>query len=104
MAASSSLSGASTNALGVCSPSLSRLSLPTLASRSETFDGVEWRILAAGPADIQARNLCRDADETANLDISEDDGALRVVYQSDAEGPGSTSCVFLLIGDTKALT
>ena len=77
---------------------------PYLASRSESFDGIEWRILAADPADIEAWNLCRDIDETTNLDISEDDGALRVVYQSDAEGRGSTSCVFLLIGDTKALT
>lgn len=77
---------------------------PYSASRSETFDSVEWRILGAGPAEIQARNLCRDADETANLETSEDDDGLRVLYQSDAEGPGSTSCVFLLIGDTKALT
>ena len=77
---------------------------PYSASRSETFDGIEWRILGADPAEIQASNLCRNIDETANLEISEDDYGLRVVYQSDAEGPGSTSCVFLLIGDTKALT
>ena len=77
---------------------------PYLAGRSETFDSVEWRILGADPAEIQARNLCRDVDETANLEINEDDDFLRVLYQSDAEGPGSTSCVFLLIGDSEALT
>jgi hypothetical protein len=77
---------------------------PYSASRSETFDSTEWRILGADPSEIQARNLCTDIDETANLDISENGDGLQVVYQSGTEGPGSTSCVFLLIGDTKALT
>lgn len=78
---------------------------PYLASRSERgMDGIEWRIVGAGPEEIQAWNLCRNVDETLDLVISNDNDALRVSYQSDAEGPGSTSCVFLLIGDTQALT
>ena len=77
---------------------------PYTASRRDGLSSVEWTIRGAAPDDISARNLCRDTDERDGLEIVEEDGGVRVTYRSDGEGPGSTSCVFLLIGEDDALT
>lgn len=81
-----------------------RIDTPYAASRTDNFDSIEWRIRGAGPAEVSARNLCRGTDESDRLEILEDGDGVRVVYRSDTTGPGSTSCVFLLVGENDALT
>ena len=81
-----------------------QIATPYSASRIDNLDSVEWRIRGALPSEVSARNLCRDTDESGDLDIVEEDGGIRVVYRSDVQGPGSTSCVFLLVGEDDALT
>ena len=75
------------------------------AVREETPDGVRWELYGAEADEVSVKNLCLGSDETDSLSMQGGNGALLVEYRADpAAGFGATNCVFLVVGDLRALT
>jgi len=75
------------------------------AVREETPDGVRWELYGAEADEVSVQNLCFGSDETDSLSMQGGNGAVLVEYRADpAAGFGATNCVFLVVGDLRALT
>ena len=73
--------------------------------REETPDGVRWELYGAEADEVSVQNLCLGSDETDSLSMQGGNGAVLVEYRADpAAGFGATNCVFLVVGDLRALT
>lgn len=70
------------------------------ANRVDSTSSVSWTVKGASSAEVKVMNLCTSQDLTSAAKVSGSSTSLAVSWSSTG-GPGSTNCVYLLIGTSR---